>query len=215
MKKLFIHARSQMPIDLPVEDIRRLPQPVGVITSIQYLDRIDSFVEAIQGLKAGQVLGCDTRAAERISGQVGCFLFIGSGRFHALGVAQRTDKAVFCFDPCAGVLSRIDDSEVQACQKARDGAFLKFLSSEQIGVLVSTKSGQEKLDEALAFKRACKDKEVTIFLFETLSHEYLDNFTFIESWVNTACPRIPETFGPGIINLGDLLSRCPQYGVVS
>ncbi|MEK6960174.1 MAG: diphthamide synthesis protein [Nanoarchaeota archaeon] len=211
MKTLFIHARSTIPVELPLEDIRQIPQPVGVFTSIQFLDRINEFAKEVKGIPAGQVLGCKTEAVDRIAGDVAAFLYIGSGRFHPIGAAMSTGKPVFCFDPSTKVLSQIEDVEIEAQKNRQRGAVMRFLNSTSVGVLVSTKPGQNKMDQALAFKRACKDKKVAIFAFDTLDRAYLDNFTFIESWVNTSCPRLPETLGAGIVNLKDVLDACPRY----
>lgn len=211
MKTLFIHARSTIPVDLPLEAISKIPQPVGVFTSVQFLDRLKDFAKDIKGIPAGQVLGCKTDAVDRVASKVASFLYIGSGRFHPLGAAISTGRPVFCFDPSTKVFSRIEDSEIEAQSTRRRGAVMRFLNSTRVGVLVSTKPGQNKVDQALAFKRACKDKEVTIFAFDTLDRAYLDNFTFIEAWVNTSCPRLPETLGAGIVDLKDVLDACPQY----
>ena len=212
MKTLFVHARSTLQIDLPMEEIGKLPRPIGVATNIQYLHRIQEIVDSVGGVKAGQVLGCHTEPAKGISNQVGCFLFIGSGKFHPLGIALSTGKPVYCFDPATKEFSRISEEEIDRHQRRMRGGVLKFLTANRVGLLVSTKSGQNLMKEALAFKKACTDKEVYIFVFETLDKNYLDNFTFIESWVNTACPRIPETDNPGMVNLQEVIKSCPQYG---
>jgi len=213
MKTVFIHARSTVPVELPVEEISKLPQPVGVFASVQFMDRLQDFAKLIKGIPAGQVLGCKTEAVDRITDQVASFLYVGSGRFHPIGVAISTGKPVFCFDPSTETMSQIGPSEIESQKNRQRGAVMKFLNSSRVGVLVSTKPGQNKIDQALAFKRACKDKEVTIFAFDTLDRSYLDNFTFIESWVNTSCPRLPETFGASIVNLKDILDSCPKYKV--
>jgi len=213
MKTLFLHARSTIPVSLPLDDISRLPQPVGVIASVQFLDRLQDFAAQVKGIPAGQVLGCKTGPAQEIAERVSCFLFIGSGKFHPLGVAISTGKPVFCYDPSVGAITRIEDKDIEAHKARQRGALLNFLKASKVGVLVSTKPGQARMAQALAFKRACKDKEVSVFVFDTLDREYLDNFTFIESWVNTACPRMPETFGKGMVSIDDVLNACPQYSI--
>lgn len=184
---------------------------MGVFTSVQFLDRIQEFAKDVKGIPAGQILGCKTEAVDRIASKVASFLYIGSGRFHPIGAAISTGKPVFCFDPSTKAFSRIEDAEIEVQKNRQRGAVMNFLNSTCVGVLVSTKPGQNKMDQALAFKRACKDKEVTIFAFDTLDRDYLDNFTFIKSWVNTSCPRLPETLGAGVVNLNDALDACPQY----
>ena len=44
----------------------------------------------------GQILGCDIMAAKRISPDVDCFVYLGTGRFHPIIVAAQIGKKVFC-----------------------------------------------------------------------------------------------------------------------
>jgi diphthamide biosynthesis enzyme Dph1/Dph2-like protein len=53
-------------------------------------------------------------------------------------------------------------------------------------------------------KKKYKDKKFYMFAFDTLQASYLDNFPFIQCWVNTACPRIFEDFREKMANLEDL-----------
>jgi len=46
----------------------------------------------------------------------------------------------------------------------------------------------EKIKNALQKK----GKEVFIFVFDELNAAELENFTFIDFWINTACPRIAD-----------------------
>jgi 2-(3-amino-3-carboxypropyl)histidine synthase len=59
-------------------------------------------------------------------------------------------------------------------------------------MLVSTKPGQNKLSEAVETKEKLekKGKKVFIFIFDELQIDSLINFPDIDSWINTACPRI-------------------------
>ena len=54
------------------------------------------------------------------------------------------------------------------------------------------KKGQGRMQDALKLKKELKDKNVFIFMFETLDFNSLENFPFIDVWVNTACPRIMD-----------------------
>lgn len=211
MKTVFVHARSTLEVNLPLEKVKELPQPIGVVVNVQYLHRLQEIVDRVKGVKVGQVLGCHTQAAEKVAQSVGCFLFIGSGRFHPIGVAVSTQKPVFCFDPGNQQLDQVTQEEIHLQKRRKEGSLLKFLHSKRVGLLISTKGGQNLMSEARKFKVACKDKDVFIVACETFDRNYLDNFTFIESWVNTACPRLPETDNPGMVNLSEVLEACPQY----
>ena len=49
-----------------------------------------------------------------------------------------------------------------------------------------------------------KDKNYFIFAFDTLNISDLENFPFIDCWVNTACPRIADE-RKNMINISDIL----------
>ena len=53
------------------------------------------------------------------------------------------------------------------------------------------------------------DKKFYFFVDNTISYGQLENFPFVEVWVNTACPRIglddQEAFRKGVLNLKDVL----------
>jgi len=55
---------------------------------------------------------------------------------------------------------------------------------------------------AIDFCKRC-GKEAYIFLNNNIDTSKLEDFSDIDYWVNTACPRIEEK---GLINLGDILN---------
>ena len=48
-------------------------------------------------------------------------------------------------------------------------------------------------------KKKLKDKNCYIFLADTVNPAEFENFPFIESWVNTACPRFADD-NVGVVN---------------
>ena len=61
-----------------------------------------------------------------------------------------------------------------------------------IGIIVSSKYGQQnlKMAEDLNVSFQEKDYKSTIIYLDEVRSEHLNNFTEIEAFVNTACPRI-------------------------
>jgi len=66
---------------------------------------------------------------------------------------------------------------------------MKFLNAKTIGVLISTKPGQSYLNLALKLKKQ-SDKHIILFVDDTFNYNHMENFPFVDVWVNTACPRI-------------------------
>ncbi|MBN1644965.1 diphthamide synthesis protein [Candidatus Woesearchaeota archaeon] len=205
MKILNLHAKALVDIQLPEIEIKKLPSKIGLVATIQHLDKIKEIQNQLpQSIIGGQVLGCNTKSAEKIINQVDAFLFIGSGQFHPIAIALKTKKPVFCWNPFTKESKEVEKKDIESYEKKNKASLTKFLSSNKIGILVSTKPGQYNMDKALKLKKENKrNKEYYIFQFDTLNPIELENFPFIECWVNTACPRIADE-KVNIINIQDL-----------
>ncbi len=206
MNVLHIHAKSKADVKLSETAINALPARLGVVTTIQHLHKLDEVISQLkEAVKGGQVLGCNVDSAKQIAGKVDAFLFIGSGEFHPVAIALETEKKVFKWNPLTKQLLVVKDEEVEKYKKRRKGALARFLSSNKIGILVSTKHGQSRMDKAMKLAEK-KDKEYYIFAFDTLNISDLENFPFIQCWVNTACPRIADE-KPNIVNVDEIILK--------
>lgn len=203
MKTLFIEAKSGADVALSKVQLAKLAGKIGIVATVQHLHKIKDVQEQLpESVVGGQVLGCDVSAAAKIKDKVDAFLYVGSGEFHPLGIAAETGKDVFCFNPFTKKLSKITEADLKDYRRCRKASMARFLSAGKIGILVSAKPGQSQLKKAkeLAGK---KDKEYFIFAFDTLNEVDLENFPFIECWVNTACPRIADK-RTDMVNIGDI-----------
>ena len=219
MKIMMVEGRYKGEIDLSNLDASVLPKKIGLATTVQFLDYVDEvkqflqskgkdiFVDKIRQKYEGQLLGCDQGAAVKIKDDVDAFLYIGTGVFHPLGISLNVDKEVFCYDPLHAVMSKIDRKQVEKYNAKRKGAYLKFLEANEIGFLVSLKPGQNNFKKAAEWKSKLKDKNCYLFAFDTLDFNQIENFPFIECWVNTACNRILddyEKFPKPLVDLSDM-----------
>lgn len=219
MKIMMVEGRYKGGIDLSNLDVHALPEKIGLATTVQFLDYIDEIKDYLEGkgktVFAGklrqkyetQLLGCDTGAAEKIKDDVDAFLYIGTGVFHPIGISLSTEKDVFCYDPLSAVLSKIGRAEIERYNKKRKAAYMKFLDAAEIGILVSLKPGQNNFRKALELKKKLKGKNCYIFAFDTLDFTQIENFPFIQCWVNTACSRILddyEKFPKPLADLSDI-----------
>jgi len=203
MKTLFIEAKSDTDIRIPDKELEKIPPKVGVVTTIQHLHKINDVMEQLpDAVLGGHIIGCSAASAVKIKDKVNVFLYIGSGRFHPLEVYMETEKDVFCYNPFTKKVSKITDEDFKDYNRFKKISMVKYLSADRVGILVSTKHGQNniKAAEKLAEK---KDKEYHIFAFDTLSDMDMENFPFIQCWVNTACPRIADE-RKNIINISDI-----------
>ncbi len=201
MKTLFIPAKSKIDISKVLKKVK-IKGKIGLVTTAQFLHQLPKAKKVLKSsIIAGQILGCNASVAEKIKNKVDVFLYIGSGKFHPIEVAIKTNKPVYIANPNTNEFSRISEEEIKKKKRNQKGKLLKFLASEKIGILVSTKPFQYNLKKALILKKKLK-KDSFIFLFNTLNIEELENFPDIGCWVNTACPRIE---GKNIINVENVV----------
>jgi len=224
MKVLHIEAKYGKPVQISEKIASELPSSLGLVSSIQFIDSLPLIKKSLNKNKkikkiiiCGQVLGCDVKNAGKV--KVDAFLYIGDGKFHPLAVALGTGKPVFMFNPLNNSFKKIEKKDVENYKKRRKGALTKFLHAENIGILVSTKPGQyydikklksteNKFSEVnlissnKLLEKKYKDKKFYTFVCETVDYKQLENFPFIEAWVNTACPRIEEDIS--VVNVGEL-----------
>ncbi|MBI4144593.1 diphthamide synthesis protein [Candidatus Woesearchaeota archaeon] len=207
MQTLFIHAKSDEDPTLSKEAVDGLKgKKVGIVTSIQLLHAIKKVQAQLpDSIVAGQVLGCNSYNAENIQHKIDCFLFVGSGEFHPIQVATRTKKPTYVFNPATKEFGLLSQKTIEAYLKRRKGSILKFLNAKNVGIIVSMKIGQKNFKRAIELKKT-KDKNYFVFVSDTLNFSELENFPFIDCWVNTACPRIADEKA-GVVNINDLVEE--------
>ncbi len=206
MKTVFIHAKSAVDVRLPAAALRKLPASIGVVCSIQHLHKMDDIKAQLpSAIICGQVLGCNAWNTVSVADKVDAFLFVGSGVFHPIGVAMRTRKPVYCYNPFNQEFKQITDKDIERYEARKRGQVLKYLSAKRVGILVSIKAGQKNLGRAYALQQEARaaGKEAHVFACDTLEQRFLEDFNFIDCWVNTACPRIADE-ALGIANIDDL-----------
>lgn len=201
MKTIFIPAISKEKLDKSCFLESSLPKNIAIIYSIQYeqvAKEIRKILEKKHKItKFFQVLGC-TKVI--FSKQTQGILLIGSGKFHALSIAQNRALPIYIYEH--GEIMQLKESEINSSKQRKKAAYLKFLNSNKIGILVSTKPGQQNLTRALSLKKKIKNKQLYFFLGDFLSSQEFENFG-LDCWVNTACPRL-DMDSNAIINMKDI-----------
>lgn len=203
MRTLFLEAKSTIDVNIPDNYLKELPDKIGLVTTIQFINSIDRVKKKLESMKKevfigkgarckyrGQILGCDVSAAEHFKQEAEGFLYIGSGEFHPVMIALKTNKKVFKFNPLTNEFSEVKKSEIEKINGRLKGMRAKFYSSQTIGVLVSTKQGQQNLKIAEKLRKNYSDKKFHVFAFDTLDFSQLENFPDVQFWINTACSRI-------------------------
>ncbi|HUI40290.1 MAG TPA: diphthamide biosynthesis enzyme Dph2 [Methanothrix sp.] len=199
---LFLEARRRD--DLRDVTLRALPllkeKRVGVATTVQHIGQLGGTLEVLKehGIEgvlgpaggrvkyAGQVLGCCYSSARQAG--VKEYLFIGTGRFHPLGIALATGKRVVTADPVTGQVAEIDPDPLL---RRRFGAIARAADAKRFAVLVSKKPGQRRSGLARRMKAIGEEngKEMFLVHIDNIEPDRLMNLG-AEAAVSTACPRI-------------------------
>jgi len=204
---IYIEAKTEASLKTFVEKALPLLEPwkrIGLATTVQHVDMLGEAREQLlkagksvalgdagRSLYAGQVTGCDYSNAHTIAKDVDAFLFIGGGRFHAIGVALATSKPTVVADPYERRAYSVDGS-VQKIIRQRWTSIQKAKESERFGVIIGLKSGQRWLEKALQVRDnlAKAGKKTTLLALREVTPEALMEFPSLNAYVNTACPRI-------------------------
>ena len=204
---VYVEARATVSVETVVE--KALPllekvQTIGLVTTVQHVHTLDFVREILLRTgKAvvigdagrvnypGQVIGCDYSNAKSIANEIDAFLFVGGGRFHALGVALSTSKPTIVADPYEKTAYSIDE-EARKILKQRWASIEEAKKAKTFAVLVGLKPGQKRLEKALTIKQNLEKTGKTAFLFaiKEITPEALMEFPTVDAYVNTACPRI-------------------------
>lgn len=203
MKQLFIPVNLKL--EIKESEILRFSKKIPKKITIFYTSQYKAQAEEIKKIlfkshkitNFTQVLGC---SKPKISSQA--ILLISDGKFHATSLAYETGLPVYIYN--SGKLDKISEKEIDNLKQAKKAAYMRFLNSKKIGILVSTKPGQQNLAKAL--KSRFKNKEHYILLCNNIDTNQFENFPEIQSWINTACPRL-DMNDSRVVNLSELNLR--------
>ncbi len=223
---VYIEARATVAVNDAVEKSSPLLKgwsKIGLATTIQHIQLLDevgkSLVRAGKTIVvgdagkinyAGQVTGCNYTNVKSIADKVEAFLFIGGGRFHALGIALVTSKPTVVADPYEGRAYNIT-ADAQAMVKQRWTCVQQAVAAKTFGIIVGLKPGQLNLDGALRVKEMVDSRGKTAVLFSAneVTPEALLEFPSIDAYVNTACPRIaleaPAKFSKPVLTVNEFM----------
>jgi 2-(3-amino-3-carboxypropyl)histidine synthase len=223
---VYVEARSTVAVDEAVEDAIPLLKDwskIGLATTVQHIQLLDQVRERLVRAGktvvigdsgrinyAGQVTGCNYTNVKSIADEVDAFLFVGGGRFHALGIALAASKPTIIADPYEGRAYSISEN-AQKIVKQRWASIEQALKAKVFGVLVGLKPGQLHLDVALRVKETIEKsgKTCCLLAIKEVTPESLLEFPTIDAYVNTACPRIsleaPAKFSKPVLAVNEFM----------
>jgi diphthamide biosynthesis enzyme Dph1/Dph2-like protein len=234
MKTLFLDAPYSGDVELCSDTLDYVKEKgytkVGLYASVQFVGQLEKVRKqlaehniTIITSKAdrtnveGQLLGCDNyhNSLNVELDSFDCYLYVGDGKFHPLALVYgqkdvQNMKEIICNDPIQGKMTLMGVEDVSTILKKYKGSLVKFLSSDVVGLLHTIKPGQEQFKHSLAIEKQYPHKKFYHFIDNVVSFNQLENFNFIEVWINTTCPRVgfddQEKFEKGVVNITDAMN---------
>lgn len=150
------------------------------------------FAKQVRNQTEGILLGCDWTAALPLQDKIDCFLYIGSGKFHPLGLARKTDKPVLWLDIETGELTDMG-KEKERLERIKAFHIGQAKEAETFGILVSFKEGQFFLKKAEEIKKTLerKGRKAWLLVMDEITPSKIEGMK-LDVLVNCACPRIDE-----------------------
>jgi 2-(3-amino-3-carboxypropyl)histidine synthase len=205
MKTLFIEARSKQEFKIDKSEIRKLPRKLLLLYSIQYKKQAREIKRELEKgrikiVRFQQVLGC----SKINNKQKLPVLLIGSGEFHALNLYLQAPATYIII---GGRVKQVPRADIERLRAYRKSALIKFLKADNLGILVSTKPGQQNLKSAIKLKERLEKegKQAFILITNNIEPTQFENFN-IDSWINTACPGLAYD-NPSIINIDEIQNK--------
>jgi 2-(3-amino-3-carboxypropyl)histidine synthase len=103
-----------------------------------------------------------------------------------------TGREVIAVDPYTREVSRIERGELERLLRRRMAMIEKTRRARRIGIVVSIKPGQRRIREAERMREELERHgwEAAIITLDVVRAEILNDFTELEAFIDTACPRI-------------------------
>lgn len=213
MKTLFIETKRKFKdTDIKLSLLNTLKgKTISLAATIQYLDlipKIKTYLESIGKkviIKQGahhkaHILGCNSTALDKTADQL---LIITDGKFHAMNNAIQIQKPITVFT--TQTLEEVTQEDIDKHNKKTLAKQKKFLLSEQVALILSTKHGQHhKQISKIKDKIEKLNKKVYIFETNNINTQEFENFPQIQLWINTACYGLARD-DPRIVNLQDII----------
>ncbi len=181
-----------------------LNKNIGLITTVQHIHKINEIKNILEkngknvfvgkggkrGKYPGQVLGCDFSSALSVADKVDCYLYVGTGNFHPLGVSIATKKKVIVADPYSNETRGLEELKKKILRQ-RYAAIEKAKQGERFGIVVGEKIGQKRTELAEKLKGLLEknNKKACLISLNEIKPEYLLYLNY-DCFVCTASPRI-------------------------
>lgn len=177
---------------------------ISLASTIQYIDLIPKIKKYLESknkkviIKQGpihkaHVLGCNISAFDK---NADTLVLLADGKFHALNNAILIQKPITIFN--TQDIEEITQKDIDKYNKKIKAKIQKFLLADKVGILTSTKPGQNTKITKLIKQLKNKNKQPYIFESNNTDINDFENYN-LTIYINTACPGL-ELDSEKIIN---------------
>ncbi|MFX1516122.1 MAG: diphthamide biosynthesis enzyme Dph2 [Promethearchaeota archaeon] len=172
---------------------------VGLVATVQHLMHLKEFKTYLEEIgfvihieNDGQILGCNLESIKGFSKQIDGIISLHAGYFHTYGLLLSTNITILQLNPFTGEMKFFSESDRDQLIRKRNGIITKARRADVWGILGSSKIGQYHPNQITHVEKILKEhnKSKIILISENIQLENLENFTWIDAWVDTACPRL-------------------------
>jgi len=212
---------QEMDFNRLIEEIKKRSwKTVGLAATIQHilsLDKLEADLKKhnfeVHRYDSGQILGCNVTSLQKSNKTSDGFVSLHAGYFHTHGILLNTSIPLIQLNPYTGSITSYNQSDHNKVVHQRFTLLTKAKKAKYWGILGSSKLGQLNLKmmsrvEALLVERELKNLTIVA---ENINPQVLANYSYIDAWVVTACPRLAIDdkirFYKPVITLGEQLKR--------
>lgn len=189
---VYVEWERELDVEKIVETVRRIKGRKCVGTTVNFA-WVLNYLKDIEGVVIGSgsnrvpgkgiVLGCDTRACH-VPADVN--IFIGDGYFHPIVIGVNTKRKTLAVRSDG----RIEEIDWMGFLKKRL-AIVGATDGKKVGIIISSKTGQNRIALALELKELAEKKgySVRLYVSDYLFPDYLYGLTD-DFFVFTGCPRV-------------------------
>ncbi len=194
---IYLEGHSTVELEVPDDFVERfVGKTVALYSTVQYIEQRDELAKILTEKDVtivmgegddrikypGQVLGCNFSASVKADEHV----FVGTGRFHPIGLSMSLKTAIHVLDPVTKKYLTTEGLNDKILRK-RFAAITISQEKNSVAILVSNKIGQYRGKLADSLKERCQ--RCRIVYMDEIIPEKVDSLGF-EVAINTACPRL-------------------------
>jgi len=220
METIFIEARSTAKLSdnlkKKIVDSLKGKKTIGLTTTVQHIGLIDDLtnylkrneitvkIERTRRLRYyGQITGCSIVSYRKVD----AVLYLGSGLFHPIMLSMKNDAPILIVNLETDEIKFLSDRDLENYKRELRTVKTLVDQAKTVGIIVSVKTGQMRMAQALKLKKSLEEKGKKAYLlaYDDIDFNSFLNFPKIEAYVNTACPGLGindrDKFNKPVINI--------------